>query len=500
MTRLLFLMLFCASFSSQGQERKDLPLKESNYNWDESKQDWRLNRELIYEYDSQNRVVKKTQRINYGQEAALTLDSEENWQYKPNSIHFEKINYSYDPENGNRSYQSGITIDSLFNSQKQLVEIRQNYYQENYSNYNVYKSLTRTSLSYDNNGYLIERLFESGSSSSKKEIIFDRIEKTTYERDEQGRVTLELTESINEFRSSPGRKIEYEYSDDLYIQKTYWFDNWDKAWKQREHFERRGSPEALEESIYQWRLINYFDPPSDTLYFRILNKYSDKGHLIENVEDRKLKYEGSWLPDYRASYYYDFNDLLSLERTEKFWYNAQETRPAMRVLNLLRHSFDENKFLIKTECDNKNYNQEVLERDFQYSVEYLNDCEGAVLESKTKYSKAIYPGNTNNSLPPDQKKTFQYLPIGPCDETIKNINLRIFPNPSKYFLFVESDWLLDPTTELQIYDLNGRLVRTESKSIGLRRQLNLTDLPKGSYFLQLIKGEETAIQKFLLLH
>jgi hypothetical protein len=66
-------------------------------------------------------------------------------------------------------------------------------------------------------------------------------------------------------------------------------------------------------------------------------------------------------------------------------------------------------------------------------------------------------------------------------------NVKLYPNPSRDYIYLESEQDLE---KLEIYDLNGRLIR----SIGMKgipkKQISLSNLAKGSYIFRVYSGQQ----------
>ena len=82
-------------------------------------------------------------------------------------------------------------------------------------------------------------------------------------------------------------------------------------------------------------------------------------------------------------------------------------------------------------------------------------------------------------------KTYQTLAV---KDTAK-IQVKIFPNPAKDVLHITSEKQLQ---SVEIYDLLGRLLKTETKN-----NINVSQLAKGTYLIKIKTGGQEVIEKFI---
>lgn len=69
----------------------------------------------------------------------------------------------------------------------------------------------------------------------------------------------------------------------------------------------------------------------------------------------------------------------------------------------------------------------------------------------------------------------------------------VYPNPTTDFVLVD---ITDLTVQLGIYDLSGRLLKKQQASIGVNK-IDLSDLPKGTFIIQLQSAKEIEIIKLI---
>lgn len=76
---------------------------------------------------------------------------------------------------------------------------------------------------------------------------------------------------------------------------------------------------------------------------------------------------------------------------------------------------------------------------------------------------------------------------------LATLGIRIFPNPTPDYLLIDAQ---EEISELMVFSLSGqRLLALQPESI--RRQLDLSDLPSGTYLLKVRIGEEEGIAKII---
>lgn len=75
----------------------------------------------------------------------------------------------------------------------------------------------------------------------------------------------------------------------------------------------------------------------------------------------------------------------------------------------------------------------------------------------------------------------------PTEELLqKSISIWLSPNPTNALLTVESETSLTANQQLQIYDASGKLVFIhQNKALGQKLELDVSHLPKGTYFLKI---------------
>ncbi len=77
-----------------------------------------------------------------------------------------------------------------------------------------------------------------------------------------------------------------------------------------------------------------------------------------------------------------------------------------------------------------------------------------------------------------------------------NFSVNIFPNPTSEFIYLKVEQLKD--VSYNIYDATGKLLWQE-KLTGLTTKVNVSDLPKGIYFIALTQKGSKKIKTFKII-
>ena len=109
------------------------------------------------------------------------------------------------------------------------------------------------------------------------------------------------------------------------------------------------------------------------------------------------------------------------------------------------------------------------------------------IKTRLRQNASLYPNYD------DQKgygilnfyKTYQTLGV----PDIKKTQVKIYPNPAKNFINISTE---KPIQSIEIYDVLGRLIKTETKN-----NINASQLAKGNYFLKIKTSDQEFIEKFI---
>ena len=81
------------------------------------------------------------------------------------------------------------------------------------------------------------------------------------------------------------------------------------------------------------------------------------------------------------------------------------------------------------------------------------------------------------------------------------MDLLVYPNPVRSDAIIEFNSDIKSGVDIYIYDLAGKLVKSEVRSAqkGLNKiSLNFSHLSKGTYVIQLVSGKRKYTSKFLI--
>ncbi len=96
------------------------------------------------------------------------------------------------------------------------------------------------------------------------------------------------------------------------------------------------------------------------------------------------------------------------------------------------------------------------------------------------------------------ESTFEVTSLSNGDYSITRNPLIVYPNPAQESVIIDLDNYSSDAHSLAIYSLDGRLVRVDRLNTD-RLELNLTDLAKGSYILNLLDDSGNAIAQSKLI-
>ena len=87
-----------------------------------------------------------------------------------------------------------------------------------------------------------------------------------------------------------------------------------------------------------------------------------------------------------------------------------------------------------------------------------------------------------------------------CDGTAvndkKNINFKVYPNPTNQYLNIESEKMIQ---QIQIFDLTGKLVLSDTSVRDFSWRINVDGLPKGLYFIKsFLDNQQVIVRKVII--
>lgn len=110
------------------------------------------------------------------------------------------------------------------------------------------------------------------------------------------------------------------------------------------------------------------------------------------------------------------------------------------------------------------------------------------IKTKLRQSASLYP-NTSPQMGYgilNFYKTYQSY-LGVNDP--KKIQVKIYPNPVKDVINISSE---KPVKSIEIYDVLGRLIKTETAN-----NINVSNLSKGNYLIKIKTGDQELVEKFI---
>jgi hypothetical protein len=113
--------------------------------------------------------------------------------------------------------------------------------------------------------------------------------------------------------------------------------------------------------------------------------------------------------------------------------------------------------------------------------------------------QVVYTSNTgtNGSVGQGVQHAFEIFTAGNY-ETMLNISLTAFPNPTTGNLILEINDLNMDKLSFQLVDMQGKQI-TKEQVIAEKTTINMFGLPASTYFINLVNQENTTIQSFKIL-
>lgn len=164
---------------------------------------------------------------------------------------------------------------------------------------------------------------------------------------------------------------------------------------------------------------------------------------------------------------------------------------------------DPNSASLDKDCEANLQGAHRLERGMVY-FNYLQHYYGA--EIKANHDLVIVPNAGHNNF--DMYNSVEGIDVlferltttcgstVPTQKVLKHSQLTIYPNPTSDVLNIELPTDFTQQVTLNVFDINGRLVLTES--VAHRTRLNMSNLTKGMYVLQAVSVERIVNQKFMI--
>lgn len=375
-----------------------------------------------------------------------------------------------------------------FDNQQRLIKREELYFNDT-----IWIAHARTLLEYEEKGYVrTDQRFYA-------DVFMEDIHKITQVfNDHQQLIESIEHDWINEtwIRYS---KTEYQYDEDGNIihKEDYRFVNneWALVWQEIFEFDALGNQVLCNfrqfnlAGIVTYEKIDKIE--KDTLEDQIITNSLDlfDGELrvynreveflnSNNIVDSSYIYWNYWdTLELSAKIIYDYNNIGQLTQSISYRLNNNHWNP----FNLINYDYDNNGNLI-------------LEKSFQWSTEEGNWVDYLPLQKEYAY-------NENGSLIKevdytawaieyepwiayDRNITYYAAPLSVSVEAIpKNLSVQIFPNPTNHFLTVKLAESSGYPLHLTLVNLQGQILKQQEVNANLVT-INLEEVPKGAYFVQ----------------
>ncbi|WP_052594524.1 PKD domain-containing protein [Aureispira sp. CCB-QB1] len=104
-------------------------------------------------------------------------------------------------------------------------------------------------------------------------------------------------------------------------------------------------------------------------------------------------------------------------------------------------------------------------------------------------------------VPVDVPDSVCTVAINTIASSLNGIDLDIIPNPNSGTFLLQLSEPLQEKTEVQLYDLNGRIVHTQELPLSTQTnwKIQVEDLPTGVYFLRLLNPKQSQTHRVLIL-
>lgn len=140
----------------------------------------------------------------------------------------------------------------------------------------------------------------------------------------------------------------------------------------------------------------------------------------------------------------------------------------------------------------------------QDMIDYPNESFGFQLSLKEEqyYRKMIFASSDNNQASLHPKLDICYTietSTNKAGDMPADCPFNVFPNPSNESISIKlSDCFTSQKITLEIYSLQGKLLKTINRLNFPTHQLNVSNFPKGSYFLKIIENNQQLTKKIII--
>jgi hypothetical protein len=113
--------------------------------------------------------------------------------------------------------------------------------------------------------------------------------------------------------------------------------------------------------------------------------------------------------------------------------------------------------------------------------------------------QVVYTTNmgSSGSVAQGVQHAYEIFQVG-INETMLNISLSVFPNPTADNLILEVSNFKFLTLSFQLYDMHGKLLNN-GQVTEQQTQINTASLPSATYFIHIVNQENKQVQSFKII-
>ena len=210
--------------------------------------------------------------------------------------------------------------------------------------------------------------------------------------------------------------------------------------------------------------------------------------VLEEQHQTWNKNSNSWEYYYKGVNTYNSNQKLKISKGQDYSFPS-----GWSDLGQTNYSYDSNGDLINelilTWTNEINSSVKILKNSFQDN--YINNTDGTVFQH-TSQSWDVYKNIWNNFY----RDTYDYPTITDNKKQIDNVNFKIYPNPTSGIFTINSHF--ENTASLNLIDILGKQVLNNYQiNIGFN-QIDVSELSKGVYFIQLTSEGVNHIERLVI--
>jgi hypothetical protein len=378
-----------------------------------------------------------------------------------------------------------ITTITLHGQNKLLSSTKENYNGGNWQN------SYGTNYEYDSNNNLISETELSWNSFSS---VWENTSKTTYIYNENNKATQELyqnwSSTTNTWNNSYKSSYTYTNGRITGIESQNWENsNWKNSYKTVITYKNNLIDTYLS---YNWNGLQWVNEERGTLTYNTNNK------IISLVSEELIS--SQWVNGSKSTYSYNTNNKL-ISNTDFNWdisQNIWSEEEAYRVDYELDGTGNR---ISRTESGYSDYKEvytydnTALMSNFAHpfkdktGLDYFSEDFPYV--NKVLTTTDFYSPNN-----PGLRTTYNYnnsITLGIEKKELTSNNILVFPNPVQDFLNIETT-LNTEIEKVIVTDISGKTILEQNQKTN---QVNVQNLSKGIYLLQVLSGDKKWQSKFL---